>query len=238
MEPVVGITCEVQIPKKDPAAWELLLDHSYADMVSLADGCPILIPVAQSKQLVQSYLNRVDGLIFVGGEDLDPELYGEERKRGTSQIFAPRLRFERWLFEGAYRRGMPMMGICFGMQLINVLAGGSLYQDIRRDAGSTMRHRNRKSPLHRVRFCDEASLGRIFGRSRMTVFGDHHQAVRRLAPGFRASAIAPDGIVEAIENEAGTVFGLQFHPEVWPKSRNTRRLMRHFVELCRRYHQR
>lgn len=231
-EPFIGVTCDVQIPKRKVSAYELLCDHRYPEAVKKAGGYPVLLPMAPKQAMINRYLDGIDGLIIVGGDDVDPRLYGEECKSGTGTVFKPRLDFERKLYREARRRRMPIFGICYGMQLINVLEGGTLFQDIRRDAKSTFRHRYKKWPFHRVEIDANSHLYEIVGQHRAMVHSDHHQAVCRLAPGFKPVAFAPDGIIEAIEDESRRIIAVQWHPERSLRSATTKRLFRTFIELC------
>jgi putative glutamine amidotransferase len=194
----------------------------------------MLLPIARRPELIQKYLEGIDGLVIVGGDDVDPRLYGEAPRAGTGTIFRPRLVFEQKLYRQARRTGLPIMGICYGMQLINVLEGGALFQDIRRDARSDRNHRDKRRPLHRVRIEPGSRLLRIAGQEEVTVHSDHHQAVSRVAPGFRPVAFAPDGIVEAIEAEDDGILAVQWHPERMLRSPTTERLFGFFVRLCRK----
>jgi len=235
LEPFIGITCDIHVPRSRRwrGYYELVVDHRYPEVVKEAGGYPILLPVAFRNDVIKRYLREIDGIVIVGGDDVDPRLYGERRHRGTGTVFGPRLQFERRLYAQARRRGLPILGICYGMQLINVLEGGTLHQDIRRDAGSRINHRSRREPLHMLTIERRSRLGRILGLRRVLVHSDHHQAVRHIAPRFRAVAFAPDGVIEAIESASKRIFAVQWHPERMPKARATRRLLRAFVRVCR-----
>ena len=234
-EPFIGITCDVHVPHRRQRAYELVIDHRYAEIVRNAAGYPVILPPARRQNVIQRYLDGIDGLIIVGGDDVDPRLYGERPKRGTGRVFKKRLDFEIDLYHGARRMEMPILGICYGMQLINVLEGGTLFQDIRRDAKSQRNHRNRKRPLHRVRIERDSRLGHLAGKRTAFVWSEHHQAVSRLAPGFRPVAFAPDGIIEAIENDDENILAVQWHPECTPKSHLTRALLRFFLRRTQAY---
>lgn len=234
-EPLIGVTCDVSIPRRDPDAYAITLDHRYATALKAAGGFPVVLPVANRQPVVSSYLAQLDGVVIVGGDDVDPRMYGEEAKRGTGTVFPPRQRFERWVYEEARNRRLPVFGICYGMQLINVLEGGTLYQDIRRDARSDLNHRDRQSPTHRVKIGPNSRLAYIVGRCSVEVASEHHQAVKRLAPGFREVAHARDGIVEAIECDDESILAVQWHPERSLRSTATRKLFSWFVDLCCRH---
>jgi putative glutamine amidotransferase len=232
-EPFIGVTCDVRVPRGRPEAYELLLDHRYAEALKRAGGYPVLLPVARKPEIIRSYLDKVDGIIIVGGDDVNPRLYGEKPKTKAPVVFQPRLEFERRLYHNARRIGLPIMGICYGMQLINVLEGGALFQDIRRDAGSKRNHRNRRQPLNRIRIVNRSRLARILRRESLAVHCEHHQAVSRVAPGFQPAAFASDGIIEAIECEDDAVFAVQWHPERMLRSESTHRLFAAFVAAAR-----
>ena len=235
-EPFIGITCDVYREKKVKSNrhYALVCDYRYPEVIKRAGGYPILLPMAFRKRMIRRYLKQIDGIVIVGGDDVDPKFYGEKRKPGTGSMFAPRLHFEIQLYREARKRGLPILGICYGMQLINVIEGGSLFQDITRDAGSKFNHRNRKRPLHGIRIDRRSRLGKILGQQRITVHSSHHQAVCRVAPKFKAVAYAPDGIVEAIESESEKIFAVQWHPERRLDDPVTQRLFHAFIRVCQR----
>jgi putative glutamine amidotransferase len=239
-DPLIGVTCDVRVPRGHPEAYELVLDHRYATAVKNAGGFPVLLPIARRPEVISSYLDRVDGVVIVGGDDVDPKLYGEEPRRGTGAVFGPRQRFERKIYEEARARRLPVFGICYGMQLINVLEGGALFQDIRREAKLKKTrqpaiHGGRSSQSHRVRVKPNSRLAYILGCRSTTVVSEHHQAISRLGVGFRSVADAPDGIVEAIECDDESILAVQWHPERTPRSAATKKLFAWFVDLCCRH---
>ena len=235
--PLIGITCEAVVDDGAEKAYDLVCDHRYAEAVKDAGGHPVLLPIAYRKAVLRRYLEGIDGLVIVGGDDVDPRLYGEEPLPGTHVIFQQRTTFETWLYRAGKERRLPILGICYGMQLINVLEGGTLHQEVPRrkrmprvDHAGTRRHR------HRVRILSSTRLAATSGMARAVVATEHHQSVRDLAPGFIPCATADDGVIEAIESpDLPQVLAVQWHPERTRSSMLTRRIFRAFVALAGAY---
>ena len=145
--PLIGITCEAVSRTRDYQEYNLVCDHRYASAIRNAGGHPVLLPIAHRRSVLHRYLEGIDGLVIVGGDDVDPKLYDEEPARHTRVVFSKRTDFEAWLFKEGKRRELPMLGICYGMQFINVMEGGSLYQSIpRRKKSVRVLHRSRAAP--------------------------------------------------------------------------------------------
>jgi putative glutamine amidotransferase len=235
--PLIGISCETIFKRKDFSDYNLLCDHRYAAAINNAGGHPMLLPIAHRKRALQRYLEGIDGLVIVGGDDVDPKLYGEEARRGTHIIYPKRTAFESWLYQAGKRRGLPIFGICYGMQLINVLEGGSLYQSLKpRPSTPRVDHRGRRRKKHAAQVIQGTQLAAVLGVHQVTVITQHHQAVRDLAAGWIPSAVADDGVIEAIENPAAPqILAVQWHPERLPFSSSTRKLFKAFVNACRSY---
>lgn len=235
--PLVGITCLVQRLEEDYSNYDLMCDHRYARAIRDAGGHPVLLPIAHTKAVTSRYVEEIDGLVIVGGNDVDPRLYGEKPHPSTSVVYAKRSRFETWLYRMGVQRRLPIFGICYGMQLINVLEGGTLIQHLRIGRGGVeSEHEGKLVPSHRVDMIPGTRLHGILGGRGAQVVTGHHQAVQRLAPGFVTSAVAPDGVIEAIESPAKPrVLAVQWHPEHLPRSRSTRKLFDAFVADCDEY---
>lgn len=235
--PFIGITCEAVSKRRDYADYDLLCDHRYSEAVKAAGGHPVLLPIAHRKAVLSRYLEGVDGLVVVGGDDVDPRLYGERPGPRTKVIFKKRTAFESWLYREGTKRRLPILAICYGMQLVNVLEGGTLYQHLRpRPDRPKVDHRGRRRRRHAVRVLPKTRLSRLLRVRQAWIATEHHQGIRDLAPGFTPAAVAADGIIEAIERpERPELLAVQWHPERRPRSAVTRRLFGAFVRACGRY---
>ncbi|MCI0571251.1 MAG: gamma-glutamyl-gamma-aminobutyrate hydrolase family protein [Myxococcaceae bacterium] len=215
--PLIGITPDLSTPASSPfPVYELKVP--YADAVLKAGGLPMILPYTEDPTVVESYLERVSGLLVTGGAfDIPPEAYGEAPRDGLGALKPTRTTFEVALMQGALKRNIPMLGVCGGMQLLNVVLGGSLYQDIQREVAEAREHEqkhDRTQPQHPVEVKEGTLLGELVGRGQLMVNSTHHQAVRRLGEQLVASAVSPDGVVEAIESPAHLfALGVQWHPE-------------------------
>ena len=183
-----------------------------------AGGLPIVLPYADDPSVVQGYLDRVQGLVVTGGAfDIPPAHYGEEAREGLGPLKPLRTAFESALMRGALARQLPVLGICGGMQLLNVLLGGTLYQDVDAEVPGVRSHQqthDRCQPHHPVEVKDHTLLAEALGRGQLMVNSTHHQAVKALGREVVASASSPDGLVEAIEGPGpGFALGVQWHPE-------------------------
>lgn len=198
------------------------LAEGYYQSVLRAGGTPMIIPPFEvgDASVLEDILQPLDGIIFSGGGDPNPLLFGEEPIRELHSITPERDEQELLLVRLAYDRQIPMLGICKGIQIINAALGGTLYQDINTQApGTRIKHsqdQDRRYPSHTITIEEGSILGRLFRTDRIAVNSFHHQACREVAPCLRLSASAPDGIIEAIEsNEHKSILGVQWHPETY-----------------------
>lgn len=216
--PSIAITPDYVGPSGDPPHPKYELKVAYAEAVLRAGGLPFVIPYSDDRSVCECYLERVSGLLITGGAfDIDPELYHEAPHSGLGPLKPGRTHFELGLLRAALARKLPVLGVCGGMQLINVAFGGTLIQDIAAEVPSARPHQqthDRAQPQHPVEVRDHTQLAECVGRGQLMVNSTHHQAVRRLGEGLVVAAAAPDGIVEAIEAPDGSVLGVQWHPEL------------------------
>lgn len=200
--PLVGITCS-----RSSSGTDMLSSH-YTRSVSRAGGVPVVIPTVSTLEEAREVLSRVDGVIFSGGADIDPAWYGETIWNETVEIDPVRDHSDSLLAVEALRQGKPVLAICRGEQLLNVIMGGSLYQDIPTQVDAAHTHRGVR---HKISVEEDSFLFRLFGPDSLQVNSRHHQAVKDLAPGVKVAGYSDDGLVEAYENDQ--VWAVQFHPE-------------------------
>lgn len=208
--PRIGLTLDA-----DASGRRYELERSYVDAVLAAGGLPILLPHADPA-VAGAYLALLDGLVITGGAfDVPPELYGEPPREGCGPTKPERTRFEKDLLEAALAARLPVLGVCGGMQLMNVVRGGTLHQDLARDLGLSHEQPPPKDvPSHDALVVPGTQLAALVGPASLPVNSTHHQAVRDAGAGVLVSARAPDGVVEAIElPDLPFAVGVQWHPE-------------------------
>lgn len=216
MRPRIGITLDAELPGGYSKLPWYALRENYCDTISEAGGVPL--PLPHEPELVAEYLDLIDGLLVTGGAfDVDPALYGEGETHATVILKPRRTRFERAIIEGALARDLPVLGICGGEQLLNVVLGGTLIQHLPDAVQSDIQHEQpnpRTEPGHEILIEPDSLLARITGADRLPVNSAHHQAVASVGPGVKVTARAPDGVIEAIEHP-GKAFclGVEWHPE-------------------------
>ena len=245
MKPVIGVTPDFNAgDREDMGGREptYFLRARYSDAIEDLGGVPLILPLAGDAADRLQLLKRLDGLLLTGsGPDLPPRLYGERRRYAFLVMSRKRYDFELEMARLATKAGLPVLGICGGMQAINVALGGSLVQDIASQLDSPLRHRAAGPATrlaHAVRVSPKSLLRRIVGRDRIRVNSSHHQSVKAVAPSLVASAVADDGVIEAIESGPPTrhpfLLGVQWHPEfLYDRDRIQQRLFRAFLKAAR-----
>ena len=224
-KPVIGITCmrrTIELYSSEMDAF--FLDNSYARRAREAGGVPVLLPQLRIEE-AGAAARSIDGLILSGGDDVHPEAYGVLDEGVSVDTDLPVDLGEIELLKRAVAHLVPVLGICRGAQIVNVAYGGSLHQDM---LGRSDCHPPRPEVLdeiiahrHDLKVAPDSELARILGVEPRQVNSTHHQAISELAPGLRAVAWAPDGIVEAIESEGpGYLVAVQWHPEKLPPPRD------------------
>jgi putative glutamine amidotransferase len=210
--PIIGITVDTS---DKPNQYES--PTAYATSVEKAGGLPLLLPYRTDLSLIPQIVDLLDGVLFSGGNDLDPALYGETYHPKAEPIDPDRQRFELALMAEVERRRVPALGICLGSQLMNVYRGGSLAQflpEIPRDTGIEHRKVDGVMSRHAVHLDTGTVALQAIGKSDIDANSSHKQAVKRVGNGLRIIGTSPDGVIEGIEDPTLPLFlGVQWHPE-------------------------
>lgn len=237
-KPIIGITANTML-ERDGVFCGMKRDYAnkdYVGAVESAGGVPIILPCINDEGVIKTQLELLDGILFTGGGDLSPLTYGEEPIQNLGYIDIELDEFNMKAVISAYEMNIPILGICRGMQLINVAFGGTLYQDLGSNKEFYIKHTQnamRGVPTHTVYLEDNTILNKLIG-STTTVNSFHHQCIKEIAPEFIISAKAPDGVVEGIEKkDDGKIIAVQWHPEgMYKESQSMANLFRYFVEIC------
>ena len=195
------------------------VNNNYVEAVSNAGGVPIILPIIADKNTIKLQIENIDGLVISGGYDVNPLLYNEEPLQKLGFIYPERDEYDVEVIKVALELGKPILGICRGLQILNVFFGGTLYQDLSLIDECYINHSQTSRPDaigHTVEIVKETMLFNILGESVITN-SFHHQAIKELGSGLKVSAKAKDGIIEGIEAESGFVIGVQWHPEMLAK---------------------
>ena len=234
MKPIIGITCLYDWKNEVMRQYQ-----NYVNVVQKAGGIPILLPAVDDKEVIRGMVAGIDGLLVAGGPDVGANCYGEEPHQHIGGVSPLMDVFEIQLVNAANDLGIPVLGICRGQQILNVVLGGTLYQDIYSQRDNCIQHRQqapRPYLAHSIKIEKNSRLAEILGTElRVNTF--HHQAVKDIAPGLKVVAYAPDGIIEAIESEDKDRFfiGVQWHPEgMWDSEYNYDSLFEAFINASRK----
>ncbi|MDA1192625.1 MAG: gamma-glutamyl-gamma-aminobutyrate hydrolase family protein [Candidatus Poribacteria bacterium] len=247
IRPVVGITCQFDPSPSNRSAETMdgthRLPDAYVRAVREAGGLPILLPTTHASEVRVEYLRTVDALIFSGGGDLDPYLFGEDPIPALGDVDPLRDEFELGLCEDALDMNLPILGICKGSQVINLVAGGTVIQDIADAIPDPIQHRQRAAiwyGSHRVEIASDSLLCRLMNTNVARVNSFHHQSIGEVAQGFRAVAHTADGVIEAIESiRHEFVVGVQWHPEgMFEATSEAMGLFTGLIEACRNVRER
>jgi len=229
--PLIGVPCGA------PATAGQVPRLAYVRALERAGAAPVLIPPMDTAAGVQALLARLDGLLLPGGADVDPRHYGEEAIPGLNRIDSGADQQELELARVAAAGGKPLLGICRGQQLLNVALGGTLYQDLRAQEATEIDHTGsrpvgRDHLLHPVRIEPASRLAELIGAPEVAVNSLHHQGIKALAPGLRAVAWSPDGVIEAVEGKGRFCLAVQWHPEELQAHAWAARLFQGLVRAC------
>jgi putative glutamine amidotransferase len=220
---VIGIATQTleAIPGKFPPCW--VMGQRYVRVLTAANALPWVIPLLpEDESTLRGIYEQLDAVFLTGGVDIDPSHYGEERHELCGDSDPARDQTELTLIRWALADRKPVLGVCRGLQAINVACGGSLYQHVTAQHPEAIKHdyfpAGREHPrdllAHPIWVEADSRLGRMLCFTRVKVNSMHHQGIKRLAAGLRMSAVAPDGLIEGLETTAGQyLIGVQWHPE-------------------------
>jgi putative glutamine amidotransferase len=229
MKPIVGV-----MPLWDDEKNNIWMRPGYMNGISQAGGLPIVFPFSDDEQELEQLAKLCDGFLFTGGPDISPKLYHEDPVEGLVTVCPKRDILESIVFRMALEQDKPVLGICRGIQVINVFLGGTLYQDIPMQHPSETEHHQAPpydKPVHDVRIAEGSPLHQCFGVDRLPVNSHHHQAIQKLAPRLQAMAFSPDGLIEAAYMpEKKFIWAVQWHPEhLYRTDIHSRELFQAFV---------
>ncbi len=215
-KPLIGLNADFRSARKDAPAFSYLC-AGYFDSLTKAGAIPLVIPPLAEESDLAQVLDVLDGVVMIGGSDLDPRRDGFMVHPSVRLLDARREEFDRMLIRQVADRRMPVFGIGVGMQLLNVSQGGNLFLHIPEDLPRALPHQDSLDPAHRHALVVEKGslMERVYGEAEIRVNSLHHMAIDEVAPGFAVTARCPDGVVEAIESVRDDWFalGTQFHPE-------------------------
>jgi putative glutamine amidotransferase len=236
MKPVVGIASSLYVDREEHVKNPLKIgaEADYIQALLQAGAVPVLIPVLENEEDIKDILIRLDGIVLIGGGDIDPAFYNQtptEELRGVNPAID---RFYMHLLYLANQLHIPALGICKGMQAMNVAFGGTLIQNLE---CVHVQDCSRSQCSHCALIQAGSALNALLKKDVIQVNSFHHQAIKDVAPGFRVSARSDDGTIEAIEKKQGAwMYGVQWHPEMLAAGgdADSRRLFSQFVKACMR----
>ena len=230
--PLIGV-----FPLWDPKKESYWMLPGYLDSVTAAGGLPLMLPLTADPARLEQLAETLDGFVFTGGQDIDPALYHQPRHPGCGDPCPGRDAMEARLFPLVEARRKPILGICRGLQILNVLRGGTLYQDLPAQHPSEVCHRQAPPydrPSHTVQILADTPLARLLKTEALPVNSCHHQAIQAPAPGLLPMALSPDGLIEAVCDPAYPfLWAVQWHPEFsYRTDEASRKIFAEFLAHC------
>jgi putative glutamine amidotransferase len=234
VKPIIGIGSDVAQKKGERE--RAFAYTTYIESLRRAGAVPVVIP--PQPENAETIVDGLDGILLAGGDDCDPTVYGEQPHPSVEPMDPRRQSNDLTLARVARERGIPTLGICLGVQVMNVAAGGTLIQDIDSELRTDIEHASEPADRHRhdVLVEEGTRLAGILGEQELNVNSSHHQAIRHVGNGLRVTALAPDGIIEGLEDPSHPFYiGVQWHPEDMPAEPSASTLFVAFVDAARRY---
>lgn len=233
--PIIGVTALYD--KERSSYWMI---PGYFNGLLRCGAVPIMLPISNDKALLSSALSHLDGILFTGGQDVSPKLYGEEIRPECGEISEARDRMESTLLKLSMERNMPILGICRGLQFINTALGGTLWQDLSTQMPSETEH-HMSSPydraVHNVTLIENTPLYSLLKQQEIGVNSYHHQAIKSTGHGLNVMAVAPDGLAEAVfMPDYSFLWAVQWHPELsFEKDIKSLKIFEAFTAACTKF---
>jgi len=213
------------------------LKTEYHRSITEAGGIPCPLVNTEDNKIIDEYIDMIDGLMVTGGDDMDPEYFGQKPHKSITLTSPRRDRFELEIIRLALKKDIPIFGICRGHQVINIALGGTIFQDLSCAPFETLRHsdpKEVKNRFHKVKILKGTILSAIIGSSSIEVYSSHHQIIDKIGKRLLASAYSPDGVIEGLEGpEYRFLVTVQWHPEMISRRAHSKKLFKAFVKASR-----
>lgn len=236
MKPLIGITSSEDIVDRIKIN---KVNYTYVRALEAAGALPLIIPNLNNIKDSKDIINKLDGILFTGGEDISPLLYNEEPLKETKNITYGRDKMEMELLKSAYEKKLPILGICRGLQMINTFLGGELYQDIPSQVKNAHGHLSTldlTQGYHSIELIKDSRFYNIIKEEKIAVNSQHHQSIKNLGRDLKINCRASDGVIEGIETieEDRFLLALQFHAEVMIEDEKFLKIFDEFVRECKK----
>ncbi len=216
------------------------LGRDYSEAIEGLGGIPTHLSLIPNREYISECLDNLDGVFLPGSDtDVDPLRFGEEPHSKLGRVIFEKEETDLLVLEEAEKRNLPVLGICFGMQILNIFRGGTLVQDIESQISNSLKHQQGQ-PLarnsHSIKIAENSILERLITSKESRVNSHHHQAVKKVGKNLKATAWAKDGVIECIEDtrENHFILGVQWHPELsWQTDELSRKIFETFIEKCK-----
>jgi len=236
MKPIIGI-----MPLYDDDRDSIWLLPGYQELIEKNGGIPLVLPLTANKETLLPFLTICDGFLFTGGQDVAPSLYDEEKRAICGEQNLTRDAMEYFFMQEVIAKDKPLIAICRGVQLLNVIYGGTLYQDLPSEYTSKIAH-HMMAPYdriqHEVELPENSLLQQLLKRNKLGVNSYHHQAIKELGEGLEVTAVSIDGLIEGVSvPSAKFILGVQWHPEFFNATTSENQaLMTAFFTACKQTH--
>lgn len=231
MTPKIGLIANIENDLR------VNMHGAYGLSIEKSGGLPLVLPYVESEEIIDAFVDSCDGFLFTGGADVEPEYYGEEKKDTCGETEPSRDKLEFAVLKKVLEKNKPILGICRGLQLINVAMGGTLYQDIPTERRSDIRHvqtEDKYAPSHPILVERDTPLSHLVGKGIMTGNSFHHQAIKTLASGLKVMAKSHDGMIEGVyAPHKKYLYAYQWHPERLYSFDDNKILFDDFINTCK-----